>query len=83
MISYNDIVNSFRTNPREIPTAPINGSAPKWFCVYVDQDVVCITSGREHTNACHVNPDRSLNPAEFSGMLELYQRRSIHIVSIL
>ena len=75
MTTYNDLVENFRNKPREISTAPINGSEPKWFYVYVDQNEIFIASGREHTNICSVNPDRRLKPAEFLIMLELYQRR--------
>lgn len=74
-MTYMDLVNSFRASPREIPTAPINGSAPKWFYVYVQQNKVFASSGRDHTNACHINPDRGLDSTEFSSMLDLYQRR--------
>ena len=74
-MTYMDLVNSFRANPREIPTAPINGSAPKWFYVYENQGSVFVSSGRDHVYACHVNPDRRLNRAEFSDMLNIYLRR--------
>ena len=75
MMTYRDLVNSFRANPREIPTAPINGSAPKWFYVYEQQDTIYIASGREHPNVCRVNPDRRLKASEFSAMLDIYYRR--------
>lgn len=74
-MTYSDLVNSFRANPREVPTAPISGSTPKWFYVYEHRNTVYISSGREHPNACRVSPDRRLNPAEFPVMLSLYQRR--------
>ena len=75
MMMYRDLVNSFCANPREIPTAPINGGTPKWFYVYERQGTIYISSGREHSNVCHVNPDRRLKPSEFSTMLDIYQRR--------
>ncbi len=75
MTNYNNLVHSFRADPREIPTAPINGSIPKWFYVYEHQDEVYISSGKEHPNACRVNPARKLSPEEFPVMLDLYQRR--------
>jgi len=74
-MTYNDLVNSFRANPREVATAPVNGSTPKWFYVYEHQNAVYIASGREHPNACRVSPDRRLKPAEFPVMLALFQRR--------
>ena len=74
-MTYNDLVGSFRANPREVSTAPINGSMPKWFYVYEQRNAVYISSGREHENACHINADRRLNPAEFPDMLGLFQRR--------
>lgn len=75
MITYRDLVNSYRANPREIPTAPINGNDSKWFYVYEQRDTIYIASGREHTNVCCVNPDRRLKPSEFSAMLDIYYRR--------
>ena len=75
MITYRDLVNSFRVNPREIPTAPINGNNPKWFYVYEQQDTIYIASGREHPNACRINPDRRLKSSECSAMLDIYHRR--------
>ena len=74
-MTYNDLVNEFRANPREVSTAPINGSVPKWFFVYEMNNEVFIASGRNHANACRVNPDRRLKPSEYDIMLELYQRR--------
>ena len=75
MITYNDLVNEFRTNPREISTAPINGRAPKWFSVYELQYEVYVAPGRNHPNACRVSSDRRLKPSELPVMMEIYQRR--------
>lgn len=75
MMTYNDLVNEFRADPREVSTAPINGSAPKWFSVYELQNEVYVASGRDHRDACSVHPDRRLKPSEFPAMLELYHRR--------
>ena len=74
-MTYNDLVNSFRANPREVPTAPIGGRNLKWFYVYEHQNEVYISSAREHENSCRVSADRKLRPAEYSVMQELYQRR--------
>lgn len=32
-ITYNDLVNSFRANPRDVKTHTINNSKPIWFHV--------------------------------------------------
>ena len=74
-MTYRDLVNSFRANPREIPTAPINGSSPKWFYVYERQDTIYISSGRGHSNTSRVSHDRRLNPSEFSAMLDIFRHR--------
>ena len=65
-MTYMNLVNSFRASPREIPTVPITRIAPKWFYVYVQQDTILASSGRNHANACNMTPDRRLDPAEFS-----------------
>ena len=74
-MTYHDLVNDYRVNPREIPTAPINGSEPKWFSVYVRQNELFVASGKTHADVCHLNPDRRLNRKEFDTMLDLFSRR--------
>ena len=74
-MTYSDLVNIFRADPREIPTAPKIRNTPKWFYVYERQGAIYISSGREHSNACRVSHDRRLDPSEFSVMLDIYRRR--------
>ena len=74
-MTYNDLVNSFRANPREIPTSPVTRAAPKWFHVYEKGGQVYVSSGREHANVSRVFPDRRLREDEFDMMLELFRRR--------
>ena len=73
-MTYHDLASTFRDGPREIPTAPKYG-IPKWFCVYEKNGVLYVASGREHTNACSICPDRKLKEEEFPVMLDLYKRR--------
>ena len=75
IMTYHDLVDNYRANPREIPTTPINGGTPKWFSIYVRNDEVIVASGREHSNACRISPDRRLKASELPIMLELYNRR--------
>ena len=75
IMTYHDLVDNYRVNPREISTAPINGATPKWFAVYVRNDELYAASGREHSNACHISPDRRLKAAELPIMQELFTRR--------
>ena len=75
MMTYYDLVDDYRVNPREISTAPINGENPKWFTVYARNDALYVASGREHSNACHISHDRRLKASELPIMLELYTRR--------
>ena len=74
-MTYNDLVNEFHVNPREVSTTPINGSTPKWFFVYERQNEVYIASGHDQPVVCSVYPDRRLKPSEFPVMLELFKRR--------
>lgn len=74
-MTYSELAAFFGTNPREIPTAPINGSTPKWFYAYEKDGAVYVSSGRTHANACRISPDRRLKESELQDMLELYHRR--------
>lgn len=74
-MTYAELAASFRTSPREVPTAPINGKAPKWFYVYERRGEIFVASGREHPDVCNICPERKLQRGEFSVMLELYLRR--------
>ena len=74
-MTYSELAAAFRGGPREIPTAPVNGSIPRWFRVYERRGEVWVASGQEHPNACRISPDRRLKPGELPVMLELYRRR--------
>ncbi len=74
-MTYNDLVNSYRAEPREIPTSPLMKVSPKWFYVYEKGGQVFASSGREHANASRICPERRLNEDEFSMMLDLHHRR--------
>ena len=75
MLTYVELANAYRDDPREIPTAPVNGIAPKWFYVYEDRGTIYVASGKTHDNVCSICPDRRLKPAEMPVMLELYHSR--------
>lgn len=75
MVNYKDLVTEFRNNPRDVPTNPKNGNAPIWFYAYEDNGSVYISSGRNHSNASSVCPDRKLQQKEFERMLDLHHRR--------
>ena len=74
-MEFNDIINEFRCNPRDVSTAPIKNTISKWFYVYVQRNDVYIASGRSHTNICSISTDRRLKPSELQVMLDLYKRR--------
>ena len=78
-MTYHDLVESYRTLPREVPTAPITICKPSWFYVYEKNDHVYISSGRTHDKNCKISHDRVLQEKEFPVMLELYQKRKKEI----
>ena len=82
-MTYADVLNRYRDEPREIPTDPKNEQNAKWFRVYVRNGALYIASGREHSNACSVSPDRRLNPDKFDQMLDIYRRRKQGMASFM
>ena len=75
-MTYSDLVSSFRSNPREVPTAPKDKrQPPKWFYAYTKGNSVFVGSGKDHLNASHISPDRRLPESEFDSMLALYHQR--------
>ena len=75
-MTYSDVVSSFRSNPREVPTAPKEKNCPpKWFYAYAHGNSVFVGSGKDHPNASRIFPDRKLPESEFDTMLALYYRR--------
>ena len=76
-MTYNDLLTSFRNDPREVPTAPTTHSAPKWFYVYAHHDKLYVTSAKNHSNPCSICPARLLKSDEYEDMLEIYQQRKI------
>ena len=75
-MTYSDLVSSYSSNPRGVPTAPKDKRQPaKWFYAYTKGNSVFVSSGRDHPNACHISPDRRLPESEFDYMLALYYRR--------
>ena len=74
-ITWNDIVNSFKNNPRNVSTAPVSNVECKWFYVYVENEDICIESGRNVKNSSVIKGVRKLNPLKLEKILDIYSRR--------
>lgn len=75
MRSYDDLVDSFRGNPRNVCTTPKNGQPPRWFWVSVTGSQIYVESGKTKEMNSRIQGRRALNRGKFDDMLELYHRR--------
>ena len=83
MIKYIDLVNSYKNNPRDVSTKPINNRTGKWFYVYVDDGKVFADVAKEHTPKCSISKPRILFEKEIEDIYELYiKRKQGHSVSV-
>lgn len=73
-ITYNDLVNSFRTNPRDVETHPINNSMPIWFHVSTQNGVLYAYYSNK-ASSCLISKPRKLKPEEFEFMYDLHRQR--------
>lgn len=71
---YQDLVESYSKEPRDVHTIPLNRE-PIWFFTYVEKGFVYVRSSYIHSRSSRMKAPRKLNPAEFKIMFELYVRR--------
>lgn len=72
---WNKIIESFRNNPRDVMTIPLNNSKPRWFYVYVDDNnVIYFENARNHKPSCQLCSTRYIVESESDGMIELYNK---------
>ena len=74
-MKYQDLLNSYIDNPRDVHTVPLTKKTPVWFHVMVKTDTIYVGSAVEHTPSSNISSFRSLNKNEFDFMLDLYKRR--------
>lgn len=75
MISYQDLVNRYINNPRDIQTKPIINRMGKWFYVYVENDKIIVDAAREHDPKCTISKPRVLFEKELDEIYKLYVQR--------
>ena len=73
-ISWEEIVLSYKDNPRDVKTVPIKRKGI-WFYVYVENDNIYIENAREHADTSKIKIRRRLEKEKTNAMLSLYYRR--------
>jgi len=74
-MTYNEIVNEFKENPRDVHTVPLDGRESKWFYVHSENGKVFISPAEAHTPSSNISSPRMLSEKEVVTMLDIYQRR--------
>jgi len=74
-LTYNDLLNSFRAEPRDIETHPMNASMPKWFYVFVQNGDIYVSNSRKQRPSTSIAVPRKLMREEFEMMYDLHRRR--------
>ncbi len=72
---WNQIVNEFAENPRDVQTKPKGNRMPLWFYVSCKNGNVQISSGRTHDNKSNIRALRTLKKEEIEDIFTLYLRR--------
>ena len=72
--SYLDLLNEFKTNPRDVHTVPLGKRSYKWFYVYVDNGALYVESAKDKLPRCSLKK-RMLYKKEFNEILSLYIKR--------
>ncbi len=75
MLTYKDLLNEFRQNPRDVITIHMNGSSGKWFYVFEDNDFLYVDCAISKKPSSLISTPRKLNENEFDDILSLYQLR--------
>ena len=74
-MQYQDLVNSYKNNPRDVHTIPMNKRIPSWFHVIVKGDKVYVGPAKVNQPSCSISSWRYLQSEEFDTMLDIYRRR--------
>lgn len=74
-ITYSDLVNSFRANPRDVETHPMNNSMPKWFHISIQNGELYASNSKKQRPSASISTPRKLNREEFEFMYDLHRQR--------
>lgn len=74
---WEQIVDSYMKNPRDVKTNPLTSRPPVWFFVYVENETVYIDRAKWHNPSSEITVPRKLamRENECDIMFDLYQRR--------
>lgn len=74
---WEQIVDSYTKNPRDVKTIPLTNRTPVWFFVYVENGTVYIDRAKRHIPSSEITAPRKLamRANECDIMFDLYQRR--------
>ena len=75
-ITLDKIVSSYKNNPRDVKTNPINNKEAVWFYVYVDNDNIYIENAINHSKSSVIKSRRRLDVNNFDTMLLINERRN-------
>lgn len=73
--NYQDLVESYSQEPRDVPTNPLRKES-RWFFAYTEKVYIFVKSSSLKTPSCKIQIPRRLNPSEFDTMLDFYVRRN-------
>ena len=74
-ISWEEIVSSYRRNPRDVKTIPLHKEGI-WFYVSAENNNVYIERAKDHFNSSKIKKRASLEKEKVEKMLSLYYRRN-------
>ena len=74
-ISWEEIVLSYKNNPRDVKTVPLKGDGI-WFYVYVENDNIYVENAKNHLDSYKIKNRRRLEQEKLDAMHSLYDRRN-------
>jgi len=75
MTTYNQLLEDFSENPRDICTVPLTNKEPVWFYVFTKNGALFVDKAKFHNNSSSIVKSRELKETECSAMLDIYHRR--------
>ena len=75
MISYSELLNQFKNNPRDVITKPTTKKAGLWFYTYVENGKIIVDAAKYHTPKSSISHPRVLSESELEKIYKLYIQR--------
>lgn len=69
------IAASFKSEPRDVATVPLQGDKEKWFYVFEKNGEIFIETGRYHANKSKISRQRKLDKTVTQEIYKLYLQR--------